>query len=256
VRKKRPFIGLLLCLLVPAVASASTGRKELMNRISRFEERLQKAHAAQGPICAPEALAAAQACLADTKEEYEEGDYWEAEDLLLECQTRAAGLWERILECEKDQDLDGVPNRLDGCPGDPETYNGYKDEDGCPDLIPERAMLTHGKIEILEPVRFDGTTQEPLRASGTVLEDVARILKENPGLRIRIEVHLDNSLPAEEALNVSNQRAENVRRVLASLGIDASRMASEGKGGNEPVASNEASFGRQLNQRVEFVRLP
>jgi OOP family OmpA-OmpF porin len=32
-----------------------------------------------------------------------------------------------------DRDGDGIPNDLDGCPDEPETVNGYKDTDGCPD---------------------------------------------------------------------------------------------------------------------------
>ena len=30
-------------------------------------------------------------------------------------------------------DLDGIPDEVDNCPSSPETFNGYQDEDGCPD---------------------------------------------------------------------------------------------------------------------------
>ncbi len=33
-----------------------------------------------------------------------------------------------------DRDHDGVPNKKDGCPDDPEDIDGYNDTDGCPDL--------------------------------------------------------------------------------------------------------------------------
>ena len=36
---------------------------------------------------------------------------------------------------DPDNDKDGIPDELDACPNDPETYNGYKDEDGCPDDV-------------------------------------------------------------------------------------------------------------------------
>jgi outer membrane protein OmpA-like peptidoglycan-associated protein len=36
---------------------------------------------------------------------------------------------------DPDNDKDGIPDELDSCPNDPETYNGYKDEDGCPDGV-------------------------------------------------------------------------------------------------------------------------
>jgi len=34
---------------------------------------------------------------------------------------------------ERDRDLDGIVNREDECPDDPEDYDGYHDVDGCPD---------------------------------------------------------------------------------------------------------------------------
>ncbi|MBU1758381.1 hypothetical protein KKG31_04390, partial [Patescibacteria group bacterium] len=34
---------------------------------------------------------------------------------------------------DEDWDMDGIPNAEDECPDDPETYNDYQDEDGCPD---------------------------------------------------------------------------------------------------------------------------
>jgi outer membrane protein OmpA-like peptidoglycan-associated protein len=36
---------------------------------------------------------------------------------------------------DPDNDKDGIPDELDSCPNEPETYNGYKDEDGCPDSV-------------------------------------------------------------------------------------------------------------------------
>ncbi len=32
-----------------------------------------------------------------------------------------------------DKDGDGIPNKQDGCPEEPEDFDGYRDEDGCPD---------------------------------------------------------------------------------------------------------------------------
>jgi hypothetical protein len=36
-----------------------------------------------------------------------------------------------------DRDGDGIPDDEDRCPYDPETMNGYLDDDGCPDVAPE-----------------------------------------------------------------------------------------------------------------------
>ena len=35
----------------------------------------------------------------------------------------------------RDTDHDGIPNARDQCPNRPERYNGYRDGDGCPDVV-------------------------------------------------------------------------------------------------------------------------
>lgn len=35
-----------------------------------------------------------------------------------------------------DRDGDGIADDKDKCPDEPETYNGYMDDDGCPDIVP------------------------------------------------------------------------------------------------------------------------
>lgn len=36
-----------------------------------------------------------------------------------------------------DSDGDGIPDDVDSCVGQPETVNGFNDEDGCPDVVPD-----------------------------------------------------------------------------------------------------------------------
>lgn len=40
----------------------------------------------------------------------------------------------------KDSDFDGIPDNVDQCDFDPETYNGFNDADGCPDEIPKESQ--------------------------------------------------------------------------------------------------------------------
>ena len=37
----------------------------------------------------------------------------------------------------RDRDHDGILDNVDKCPDEPETVNGYKDDDGCPDTVPD-----------------------------------------------------------------------------------------------------------------------
>lgn len=66
----------------------------------------------------------------------------------------------------KDPDKDGIVGKADKCPDKPETVNGYKDDDGCPD---EKPVLTiQERIEQLEKRRQeDGEAIESLKPSFT-----------------------------------------------------------------------------------------
>ena len=252
----RCFAFLLFLLVLPVVALGYPDPEKLAREMERLEEYLQKAQAAEGPECAPESLAAAQSHLARAKEEFQEKDFWAAEDAIRLCEKEADGIWAKILICGRDLDRDGIPDRKDKCLNDPETYNGYMDDDGCPDQIPRRAVLTGDKIEILVPIPFDDDTQRPLADSYAVLAEVARIMKENPGLRFRVQTHLDDHLPPGQADYVTERRADSILSVLVHLGVPDDRLEAEGRGSREPVAANDSSWGRILNQRVEFIRIP
>lgn len=45
--------------------------------------------------------------------------------------TPAAGVVEPL---PGDRDGDQIPDSLDQCPTSPETFNGFQDQDGCPDV--------------------------------------------------------------------------------------------------------------------------
>jgi outer membrane protein OmpA-like peptidoglycan-associated protein len=252
----RGFWFLILLLALPGVALGYPDPEKLRREMERLEEYLWKAQSAEGPECAPESLAAAQAHLAKAREEFQEGDFWETEDAIRLCEQEAQGLWAKILVCDKDLDRDGVPDRKDRCQNDPETFNDYMDEDGCPDRIPRKAVLTEDKIEILVPIRFDEETQDPLPDSYGVLAEVARIMGDNPDLRFSVQAHLDDLLPPGQADSLTERRADSILSLLVRLGVPDERLEAEGRGSREPVASNDSSWGRMLNQRVEFIRIP
>jgi outer membrane protein OmpA-like peptidoglycan-associated protein len=59
---------------------------------------------------------------------------------------------------------------------------------------------------------------------------------------------------AQANLTLSKARAETVKQVLLSFGVDGSRVEAMGRGESNPRATNETLEGRALNRRVE-VRL-
>lgn len=152
-----------------------------------------------------------------------------------------------------DSDGDGIPDVLDACPDDPETFNGVDDEDGCPDEDESSVRLVGDRIEILERVHFD-TARATIKAqSHSVLNQVAAVVKSNPDIvMLRILGHTDSRGDEDKNLELSQQRAVSVKEYLIKRGIEARRLSARGYGESHPIADNETEQGRSDNRRVEF----
>jgi outer membrane protein OmpA-like peptidoglycan-associated protein len=71
-----------------------------------------------------------------------------------------------------------------------------------------------------------------------------------------IEGHTDSKGSAGSNLRLSKLRALAVRSYLIKRGVDPDRIRAEGRGEEEPVASNRDAEGRANNRRVEIVVTP
>lgn len=84
------------------------------------------------------------------------------------------------------------------------------------------------------------------------LDRVVNFLKQNPTVRLSINGHTDASGEPQTKKLLSKYRAEEVRKYLASKGIAATRMESQGYGMDKPIDTNDTEEGRTKNRRVEF----
>ena len=117
------------------------------------------------------------------------------------------------------------------------------------------ALESEGRI-VLDGVRFETGSATLTADSESVLSEVATLLRQQPGLRLRIEGHTDNAGSTEANRALSERRAQAVRDHLVFVaGVDGARLEATGFGEDRPVASNDTPSGRQQNRRVELVRL-
>jgi outer membrane protein OmpA-like peptidoglycan-associated protein len=92
--------------------------------------------------------------------------------------------------------------------------------------------------------------------SGATLTEVANLLKAQPGLRVEVGGHTDNTGEKAHNMELSKARAEAVVAALVSQhGIDPKRLVAKGYGASKPVADNDSTAGKAKNRRVELRKL-
>ena len=89
-----------------------------------------------------------------------------------------------------------------------------------------------------------------------VLNSVALVLREYEKTLVEVTGHTDSVGGDSYNQQLSESRAESVRRYLQAQGIQEARLIARGFGERQPVASNETPSGRQLNRRVEIQLVP
>lgn len=163
-------------------------------------------------------------------------------DNLDRCPGTPPGMSVDVNGCPIDEDGDGVPNHLDKCPRTPP---GFKvDATGC--VVEEQTVI------VLKSVHFAFDSAELTREARVLLDRVVEGLRNQPSLRLAIAGHTDSLGTEAYNQSLSLRRAESVRRFLLEVGIDSSRLLTEGFGELRPIADNESEEGRATNRRVEF----
>lgn len=101
-------------------------------------------------------------------------------------------------------------------------------------------------------VLFESSQAQIKKDAMPYINPLISYLKDNPTRKVWIEGHTDNvGMPASN-LELSTRRAEVVRDVLVTAGIDSRRIAAKGMGEAKPIATNNTPEGRQMNRRVEI----
>jgi outer membrane protein OmpA-like peptidoglycan-associated protein len=88
----------------------------------------------------------------------------------------------------------------------------------------------------------------------TMLE-IAKLLKTNPGLKLYVVGHTDNTGAFDANMKLSMDRAAAVVNALVSKqSVNAASLKACGDGPTSPVATNDTEEGKALNRRVELVK--
>jgi outer membrane protein OmpA-like peptidoglycan-associated protein len=145
-----------------------------------------------------------------------------------------------------DTDNDGVNDEEDKCPA----LAGPASNQGCPEIKAE----VKKRIDVAAKNVFFATGSSKLLAKSNVsLNEVAKILAEDPNLKLDVEGHTDNTGKPDKNQILSEERAKSVVDYLTiKAGVDASRLTSAGFGQDQPIADNKTAAGRAKNRRVDL----
>ncbi|KAF1021134.1 MAG: putative lipoprotein YiaD [Paracidovorax wautersii] len=108
------------------------------------------------------------------------------------------------------------------------------------------------KLDIPSDVSFDVNRANIKSNFAPILDRFAEGLRTNPNTTVRIIGHTDSS--GSDAINnpLSLERATSTRDYLVARGVSINRIAVDGVGSRQPVASNDTAAGRAQNRRVEI----
>jgi outer membrane protein OmpA-like peptidoglycan-associated protein len=112
----------------------------------------------------------------------------------------------------------------------------------------EFGLLVQMKNDILFDTGSDG-----VKAEGVAdLAKMGDILAKYADDHVRIEGHTDSTGDAGKNQSLSERRAQAVRTVLVSRGVQEQQITVVGHGESKPVADNTTADGRSKNRRVEL----
>ena len=98
---------------------------------------------------------------------------------------------------------------------------------------------------------FDFDSDQLREPSKTNLDNLAQSLSKFGDSKLLLVGHTDDVGADSYNLDLSRRRAAAVANYLISRGVPSARIATSGRGENEPIAPNDNDTNRQKNRRVE-----
>lgn len=112
------------------------------------------------------------------------------------------------------------------------------------------------RVGIASDATFEFDSAELKPGSRATYDRIARVVNDFEQTVIHVVGHTDSTGPALYNQGLSERRAESVALYMRSRGVDGDRLVIEGRGENEPLATNSTADGRRQNRRVDIVIKP
>lgn len=110
-------------------------------------------------------------------------------------------------------------------------------------------LPTEQYASIANRIGFNGRSAEFSDEGDEAMHELAELMSGNSDV-LKVISHCDDVGDTKDLLSLTDLRARTVRSYLVALGIDASRIITEGKGDLHPITSNLSEKGSQVNNRI------
>jgi len=123
--------------------------------------------------------------------------------------------------------------------------------------IPGTAVQRMGDDTVLvrfsADILFDSGSADLDPAGRSALDRMAEVIHDYRKTAVVVQGHTDAAGDPEHSRELSERRANSVRRYLVNRGVEPERLTAVGYGEAAPVASNGTESGRRRNRRVDVL---
>ncbi|RBQ28771.1 OmpA family protein [Aliarcobacter vitoriensis] len=120
-------------------------------------------------------------------------------------------------------------------------------------------ILTKDEIQLLinnsiieNKIIFERRSVEITPKSKDTIQKIADILNQYTVYKVEIAGHTDSRGNKELNKQISQDRANSVKSLLESFGVESSRITAIGYGNERPIAKDDENGLSEINRRVEF----
>ncbi|MDT7871460.1 MAG: OmpA family protein [Thermocrinis sp.] len=118
---------------------------------------------------------------------------------------------------------------------------------------PQEPAKVEEPLMVRARIHFDFNKADIKKEYIPLLKEVAKVLKENPNINLRIEGYTDDIGTKAYNQKLALKRAMAVKNFLVKEGINPERIQVVGFGKERYIAENTTPIGRLTNRRAEFI---